>query len=84
MQAPYRESSESLRMRADALEIENVILRSRIKRLENKGKQRDRRVLVRFLTQAMVVVFVILFAAAILSACVSVVGAAAWQGVGLQ
>jgi len=84
MQAPYRESSETLRMRADALEIENVILRSRIKRLENKGKQRDRRSLVKWLTHAMAVVFVIVFAAAVLSACVSVIGAAAWQGVNIQ
>lgn len=84
MEAGCRDSRDTLQMRADALEVENVVLRSRIKRLQNRGEQRDRRSLIRWLTHAMVVIFVVAFAAALLSACVSVVGAAAFQGLGIQ
>ncbi len=84
MEAPCRDSRDTLQMRADALEVENVVLRSRIKRLQNRGEQRDRRSLIRWLTHAILVIFVVAFAAALLSACVSVVGAAAFQGLGIQ
>lgn len=81
MQAPYRDGSETLRMKADALELQNAILQRRVRSLEAKLKRRSRKGFIEWLTGAMAVVIVLALAAALIGSCMSVAGAAL-MGVG--
>ncbi len=83
MSGPYRESTDSLRARADALELQNVILQARIRRLEGRQFTLARKSATQWLTGALALVLVVALAGTVFATCVSVVvGSAA--GFGLQ
>ena len=56
MEAPYRDGADSLRARADSLELENVVLRSRVRRLEAHRGKLERKDVINWLTASIVMV----------------------------
>ena len=76
MAGAYRDSTDTLRARADALQLENVMLKARLRRLEGQQGKLARKGVIAWLTGALLVVVLLGFAGVLLGSCLSVLGSA--------
>ena len=76
MERAYRDNADSLRARADALELENVVLKARLRRVDAMQGRQARRNGTGWLTGALLVIVLLAFGGVAFGSCLSILGSA--------
>lgn len=80
MDSAYRDSAETLRARLDALELENVVLKAKLRRAEVNADRASWRRATRTLMTLLALVVLLMGAGALLGSCLSTMSHAAYGG----